>query len=587
MKLEIRSHHCGELSRSDIGKSVSLCGWVHRRRDLGGLIFIDLRDRYGITQLLFDPEFTPDTHEKASRLRLEWAIHVRGKVIARTQPNPKLATGEIEIKVESLEIYSESKTPPFSICDETIDVYDELRLKYRYLDIRRGYITKMLQLRHEALTHIRDHFNQHHFTEVGTPILSKSTPEGARDYLVPSRLHEGCFYALPQSPQLYKQLLMISGMDRYYQIAQCFRDEDLRSDRQPEFTQVDIEMSFVPSSELLDIVEKLFIRLFKECLGKEIPTTFQKMTYYDAMEKYGTDRPDLRFGMPLVRVDEIMRRSNFSVFLSELDRGGCIKALCVKGGAEISRKEIDRYAEFVGNFQLSGLAWIKKANDQFASSIVKYFPDELLFELAETTGMENGDLLLMGAGPEDRVNQSLDHLRRHIAKEKNLIPEGAFKFLWVVDFPLFGIDSETGQLTSVHHPFTAPLAEDISLLETEPLKVRSEAYDLVLNGYELGGGSRRIHDTKLQEKIFRLLQLSERAMEQKFGFFLEALQYGTPPHLGIAFGLDRIIMLLGGTENIRDVIAFPKTQKATDLMMSTPSFVDERQLDELKIRTLT
>lgn len=582
-----RTHTCGELTLSHLKQTVTLSGWMHRRRDHGGLIFIDLRDRFGLTQLIFDPAVVPPPmFEQASRLRSEWVVSIRGIVIPRAEgmANPKMHTGAIEIQVTELEILSSAKTPPFSIAEEVTDVNEEIRLKYRYLDIRRGDIVKKLALRHRIMLLMRNFLNENGFLEITTPILAKSTPEGARDYLVPSRIYPGNFYALPQSPQLFKQLLMVSGMDRYFQIAQCFRDEDLRADRQPEFTQVDIEMSFATPADLMHLLEGLMRQVFKEGIGVSIPSKFPHMKYHDCLEYYGTDRPDLRFGMKFVRIDSIAQRSTFTVFLEQLAAKGVVKAICVKGGAEISRKEIDAYTQFIGKFGVNGLAWIKKQSDGLSSSIVKFFSPELLQELSVALEVEVGDLILIAAAPEDRVNQGLDHLRRKIAKERNLIPSDALNFLWVTDFPLMRWNAEERRLESEHHPFTSPHFEDIPLLDKEPLKVRALAYDLVLNGYEIGGGSQRIHNGELQEKIFRALKLSQEEIKEKFGFFVEALQYGTPPHLGLALGLDRIIMVLSKTENIRDVIAFPKTQKASDLMMQCPSAVPRKQLDEIKIR---
>jgi aspartyl-tRNA synthetase len=582
-----RTHTCGELNRSHLKQSVTLSGWVHRRRDHGGLIFIDLRDRFGLTQLIFDPVVvSKERFEQASRLRSEWVISIKGIVIPRAEgmTNPKLRTGEIEIQVKELEILSSAKTPPFSICDEETDVNEELRLKYRYLDIRRGDIAKKLEIRHQAMLTTRNYMSRQGFLEISTPILAKSTPEGARDFLVPSRTYPGNFYALPQSPQLFKQLFMVAGMDRYFQIATCFRDEDLRADRQPEFTQIDLEMSFGTPSDLMHLLEGLVATIFKECVGVEIPRHFPHMKYRDCLENYGTDRPDLRFKMPLVRIDDIAERSTFGVFLEQLAAGGIVKAICVKGSADISRKEIENYTQFVNQFGLSGLAWMKSTSEGLSSNIVKFFSQDLLDELIARLKIEQNDLILIAAAPEDRVNQAMDHLRRKLAKDRNLIDPDALNFLWVTDFPLLRWNAEEGRLESEHHPFTSPNFEDISLLDSEPLKVRALAYDLVLNGYEIGGGSQRIHSSELQEKIFHILKLTSEEIKDKFGFFVEALQYGTPPHLGLAFGLDRIVMLLSKTENIRDVIAFPKTQKASDLMMQCPSKVAAKQLEELKIK---
>ncbi len=580
-----RTHTCGCLNKEQIGIPVTLSGWVHRRRDHGGLIFIDLRDRYGLTQLVFDPKITPEVHSEASKLRNEWVISIRGKVIPRAEgmANPKLATGAIEIEVSELAVLSTAKTPPFPIAEEDIDVNEELRLKYRYLDIRRGAIAKKLELRHQVMLTTRNFMSSRGFLEITTPILGKSTPEGARDYLVPSRVYPGNFYALPQSPQIFKQLLMVSGMDRYFQIAPCFRDEDLRSDRQPEFTQIDLEMSFSTPHDLMQLLEELMKTLFTEALGIQLTPPFQKMSHQDAMEFYGTDRPDLRFGLPLIRIDDLAAQSEFSVFHEQLKSGGVIKGLCIPGGSEISRREIDDYTQFVSKFGLQGLAWMKHQEEGLSSNIVKFFSPALLEQIKQRLKAEKGSLLLFAAGPEDRVNQGLDHLRRRIAKERNMIPENTYAFLWVVDFPLFRWNEEEHRLESEHHPFTSPHFEDIPLLKTDPLKARALAYDLVLNGYELGGGSQRIHNGDLQEAIFTALKLSPQEIEEKFGFFVEALKYGTPPHLGFAFGLDRIIMLLSKTENIREVIAFPKTQKASDLMMQCPAPATSQQLQEAKV----
>lgn len=581
-----RTHTCGDLRLKDKETSVTLSGWVNRRRDHGGLIFIDLRDRFGLTQLVFDPIKTPEAHHQAEKLRLEWVISIKGKVMPRADgmANTKLPTGEIEIFVEEMEILSKAKTPPFSICDEQIEVNEELRLKYRYLDIRRGDVANKIITRHKAMLATRQFLDSHGFLEISTPILGKSTPEGARDYLVPSRVYPGTFYALPQSPQIFKQLLMVSGMDRYFQIAQCFRDEDLRADRQPEFTQIDMEMSFGKPEDLMPIIEELIKTIFKACNNRDIKTPFRRLEHKTCLEKYGSDRPDLRFGMELHLLDEIAKETTFTVFLDQLKTGGTIKGLCVKGGADFSRKTIDEYTEFVGRLGVKGLAWIKLQENGLNSSIVKFFPEDVQKKLIKEMGMEVGDLIFMIADQPTRTNQALDHLRRKIAKDRGLVDPNHLEFLWVTDFPLFNWNEEEGFLQSEHHPFTSPNLEDIHLMETEPLKVRSSAYDIVLNGYEIGGGSQRIHNSELQQKIFECLKLTPEELENKFGFFLEALSYGTPPHLGIALGLDRMVMILTQTENIRDVIAFPKTQKASDLMLECPSKVANTQLKELKIR---
>jgi aspartyl-tRNA synthetase len=582
-----RTHTCGSLKKEDTGNSITLSGWVHRRRDHGGLIFIDLRDRFGLTQLVFDPDKNPVVHESAEKLRAEWVITVRGKVFPRREgmANTKLATGEIEVFVEEMEVLSKAKTPPFSICDETIEVNEELRLKYRYLDIRRGDVSEKLIQRHKAMIATRKYLDESGFLEIATPILGKSTPEGARDYLVPSRVYPGNFYALPQSPQIFKQLLMVSGMDRYFQIATCFRDEDLRADRQPEFTQIDIEMSFGYPDDLMNIIEGLIRKIFKDCKDIDIATPFRRLSHAVCMEKYGCDRPDLRFGMELIRLDDIAQKSTFSIFQDVLREQGEVKGLTVKKGADISRKGIDEYTEFVGRLGIKGLAWMKRQEGKLSSSIVKFFSEDLQNELIERMNVEEGDLIFMVADSPARVNQGLDHLRRRLARDRQLIPKDCYELLWVTDFPLFSWNDEEKRLESEHHPFTSPKFEDLALLEKDPLKMRSSGYDIVLNGYEIGGGSQRIHSPELQQKIFETLKLKPEELKAKFGFFIDALSYGTPPHLGIALGLDRIIMILTGTENIRDVIAFPKTQKASDLMLQSPSPVAQQQLNELKITT--
>ncbi|MDQ5956331.1 MAG: aspartate--tRNA ligase [Candidatus Rhabdochlamydia sp.] len=582
-----RTHTCGELRSSHIGKIVTLSGWVHRRRDHGGIIFIDLRDLFGLTQLVFDPKtISEELFHQASRLRSEWVISVKGQVIARTEKmiNHKLPTGELEIYVKELEILSSAKTPPFSICDEDIEVNEELRLKYRYLDIRRGLVADNLLLRHQVMLITRNFMSEQGFIEISTPILGKSTPEGARDYLVPSRTYPGNFYALPQSPQIFKQLLMISGMDRYFQIAPCFRDEDLRADRQPEFTQIDLEMSFGTPEDIMGIIKDLMTRVIQTVSPDIPPLSFPKMSYKDCLENYGTDHPDLRFKMPLVRLDDIIEKSEFTILREQLMQKGCIKALLVKNGADLSRREIEAYAQFVSLFGVSGLAWMKCQSEGLSSNITKFFSSDLLTDLTNRMQCEIGDLVLIAGGEEARINQGLDHLRRKIAKERNLIDSSSMHFVWVTDFPLLRWNADEKRIESEHHPFTAPYSEDLEMLNIDPLKVRALAYDLVLNGYEIGGGSQRIHNRELQNKIFEILCLSKNAIQEKFGFFVEALEYGTPPHLGFAFGLDRILMILAKTENIRDVIAFPKTQKASDLMMQAPAKVEKKQLNELKVQ---
>ncbi|OJU81356.1 MAG: aspartate--tRNA ligase [Chlamydia sp. 32-24] len=581
-----RTHDCGQLRREQVGQKVNLSGWVHRRRDHGGLIFVDLRDRYGLTQLVFDPNLNPQAHKVGEKIRSEYVITISGIVRNRQDGmvNTKLATGEIEVYVDNVEVLSKAKTPPFAISDEQIDVNEELRLKYRYLDIRRGDIAQKLMIRHKVMYAIREFLNDKDFLEITTPILGKSTPEGARDYLVPSRITLGSFFALPQSPQIFKQILMVAGLDRYFQIAQCFRDEDLRADRQPEFTQIDMEMSFGKPDDLMLIIEELFKYIFKKIKNIDLNLPFKRMTYHECINLYGCDRPDLRYGMELFELSDIAKESHFSIFQEQIENGGIVKGLCVKGGSELSRKNIEEYTQFVGQFGIKGLAWMKYQDNILQSNIVKYFSEESQKLLIKRANVSEGDLIFMIADSPSKVNQGLDHLRRKLAKDRKLIQDHTFEFLWVTDFPLFQKDVETGRLVSEHHPFTSPNFEDLHLIDSNPLQMRSYAYDLVLNGYEIGGGSQRIHDNDLQKKIFTLLNLSEDDLKQKFGFFIEALSYGTPPHLGLALGLDRIVMILTNTENIKDVIAFPKTQKASDLMLECPSKVADEQLKDLKIK---
>jgi aspartyl-tRNA synthetase len=571
-----RTHTCGELNKSHLGKKVSLCGWVHRCRDFGNCVFIDLRDKYGLTQIVLDGEFA-----KRFDLHQEWVINVKGIVSLRGEANTKIASGEIEIKAESILVLSKAKTPPFVVNDEQ-DVKDDLRLKYRYLDFRKGYLIDQMTLRHRAVLAARNFFDAHGFTEVATPILSKSTPEGARDYLVPSRVYPAFFYALPQSPQLFKQLLMIGGLDKYFQIATCFRDEDLRSDRQPEFTQIDVEMSFNTPQDVFFVIEKMMKHIFKTCIDMDLNTPFMHMRYKDCLEYYGCDKPDLRYDMKFFRLDDIVKKSSFAIFKDDKN----ITKAFVVNNKELSRKELEEYSEFIKPFNVRDLYFMKRTKEGFSGGVTKFFTSELLLEIEKKMGILEHDTVLIVSGEEACVNQALDQLRRLLAKKLNLIKKGDFKFLWVEDFPLFSLDKETKEITSEHHPFTMPHLEDIVFLEKEPLRVRSLSYDLVLNGYELASGSQRIHNEELQAKIFHLLKLTKEEMEKKFGFFIEALQYGTPPHGGIAVGLDRLMMILSGTENIRDVVAFPKTIKAADLMTGSPSLVDEKQLRELKIKNV-
>lgn len=581
--MKYRTHKCNELSLNHVGDRVRLSGWVHRYRNHGGVVFIDLRDRFGITQIVCRQEESPELHRLMDQVRSEWVLCVEGLVCARLEgmENPNLATGSIEVEVSHLEILSRAQNLPFSISDEHINVNEELRLTYRYLDMRRGDILDRLMWRHKVMLACREYLDEQGFTEVVTPILGKSTPEGARDYLVPSRIYPGNFYALPQSPQLFKQILMVGGLDRYFQIATCFRDEDLRADRQPEFAQIDMEMSFGGPEDLFPIVENLVARMFA-VKGVELSTPFQRMTYQEAKEFYGTDKPDLRFGLRLKNCCEYAKKFSFSIFLDQMAQGGIVKGFCVPGGADISRKQLDGYTDFVKRYGAMGLVWIKNQDGKIASNVAKFASEEVFQEMFEAFEAKDQDMLLLVAAPEAVANQSLDHLRRLIAKERQLYDATQYQFVWITDFPLFA--KEDGELCPEHHPFTAPLDEDIPLLDKEPLSVRSSSYDLVLNGYEIASGSQRIHNPDLQNKIFGLLKLSQESVKEKFGFFIDALSFGTPPHLGIALGLDRIMMVLTGAETIREVIAFPKTQKAGDLMMSAPSEILPIQLKELGLK---
>ena len=581
--MKYRTHKCNELSLNHVGDRVRLSGWVHRYRNHGGVVFIDLRDRFGITQIVCRQEESPELHRLMDQVRSEWVLCVEGLVCARLEgmENPNLATGSIEVEVSHLEILSRAQNLPFSISDEHINVNEELRLTYRYLDMRRGDILDRLMWRHKVMLACREYLDEQGFTEVVTPILGKSTPEGARDYLVPSRIYPGNFYALPQSPQLFKQILMVGGLDRYFQIATCFRDEDLRADRQPEFAQIDMEMSFGGPEDLFPIVENLVARMFA-VKGVELSTPFQRMTYQEAKEFYGTDKPDLRFGLRLKNCCEYAKKFSFSIFLDQMAQGGIVKGFCVPGGADISRKQLDGYTDFVKRYGAMGLVWIKNQDGKISSNVAKFASEEVFQEMFEAFEAKDQDMLLLVAAPEAVANQSLDHLRRLIAKERQLYDATQYQFVWITDFPLFA--KEDGELCPEHHPFTAPLDEDIPLLDKGPLSVRSSSYDLVLNGYEIASGSQRIHNPDLQNKIFGLLKLSQESVKEKFGFFIDALSFGTPPHLGIALGLDRIMMVLTGAETIREVIAFPKTQKAGDLMMSAPSEILPIQLKELGLK---
>ena len=580
-----RTHHCWELDASDVDREVVLMGWVHRRRDHGGVIFVDLRDREGITQVVFNPAVDPEIHARAHAIRNEYVLAVRGKVENRPADmiNPKLKTGEIEVTVTEFKLLNEAKTPPFLIEDD-IDASETIRLKYRHLDLRRPQMQKNLILRHRATAAVRNFLNQHGFLDLETPFLTRSTPEGARDYLVPSRVNPGQFYALPQSPQIFKQLFMISGFDRYYQIVRCFRDEDLRADRQPEFTQIDIEMSFVGEDDVMELTEGMMAGLFKEALGLQLKQPFTRLTYEDAVHRFGLDKPDTRFDLELKDISDIVGGSNFKVFSDAVKKGGIVKALNAKGCIDFSRKEIDDLIKFVGVYRAKGMAWIKVKENEWQSPITKFFSDAEKKALAERIEMKAGDLVFFVADQPTVVNESLGHLRNHLGKTLGLIAEDEFKFLWVTRFPMFEYDETEKRLQALHHPFTSPLEEDLDLLSKEPLAVKSRAYDLVLNGYEIGGGSIRNHQRNIQEKVFEALNMDRETYEGKFGFLLDALDSGTPPHGGIAIGVDRLVMLMGGQSSIRDVIAFPKTQKATCSMTGAPAEIAREQLDELYLK---
>ncbi len=579
----MRSHYCGELRREDVGKEVTLCGWVEGTRDLGALIFIDLRDREGKTQIVFREESNKDNFLSAGKIRSEFVLQVKGKVVLREgNINKDMKTGEIEVEVEELDILNASEVPPFEVVDD-VNASEELRLKYRYLDLRRKSLQHNIAMRSRIVHTVRSYFIEKGFLDIETPNLLKSTPEGARDYVVPSRVHKGKFYALPQSPQIMKQLLMVSGFDRYFQIARCFRDEDLRAHRQPEFTQIDVEMSFAEPQDIMDTIEGMMGKVL-DLIGIEHKLPFPVMSYKEAMDRFGSDAPDTRYGMELNDISDIVRDSAFKVFSSVVEGGGVVKAVCGKGMAEYSRKMIDNLEEFVKGYGAKGLAWIKLEESEIKSPIAKFLSEDELNGIISSCGAEKGDMIMIVAGAYGMVVEALGRLRKHIAAERELVDLTANEFLWVVDFPLVEYDEEGDRFVAKHHPFTMPLEEDMGKLDSEPENVRAQAYDLVWNGVELGGGSIRIHRTDIQEKIFGALGFSEKEAQSRFGFLLNALKYGAPPHGGIALGVDRLVMSCVGAESLRDVIAFPKTTSASDLMMESPSGIDEKQLKELSLK---
>lgn len=580
-----RTGYCGDLDKKDVNREVTLLGWVQRRRDLGGLIFIELRDRQGIVQVVFNPEINPTAHEKAQSLRSEYVAGIKGKVVSRPEgtANPKLRTGEIEVVANELKILNTAKTPPFPIEDEA-DIAEDTRLKYRYLDLRRPWLQKNLILRHKIAKEVRNYFDRLGFFEIETPMLTKSTPEGARDFLVPSRLSPGHFYALPQSPQLFKQILMVSGFDKYFQIVRCFRDEDLRADRQPEFTQIDVEMSFITVEDVRKIMEGLMAHVFKEVLDIGLKLPFPILSYDEAMNRYGADKPDIRFEMELRDVSKELKNSSFQVFKDAIEGKGAVKAINVKGGSSLSRKEVDDLAHFVQNYGAKGLISAKVGSGGWQSSIQKFITEDERRAINQALSAAENDLLLFVAGPSKVVYQSLANLRLHLGEKLGLVPKEEYRFVWILDFPLLEYDETERRYVAVHHPFTAPKDEDIPKLKDHPELVKAKAYDLVLNGSEIGGGSIRNHLREVQSLLFEKLGMGEEEAKERFGFLLEALEYGTPPHGGIAFGLDRLVMILSHADSIRDVIAFPKTQKGTCLMTDAPSKVDSKQLDELWIK---
>ena len=580
-----RTHYCGDLRAGDVGKEVILMGWALRRRDHGGLIFIDLRDREGIAQIVFDPELNKNAHAVAESVRSEFVLAVKGKVIPRPEGtvNTEMKTGEVEIQVLECKLLNRSKPLPFML-DEHSDINENIRLKYRYLDLRRPQLQYNLILRSKVAQLTRSYLSDNGFIELETPFLTKSTPEGARDFLVPSRINQGHFYALPQSPQIFKQILMISGFDRYFQVVRCFRDEDLRADRQPEFTQIDCEMSFIDREDIITVMEGLIARIFKEAKDVEVQLPVERITYADAIKRFGVDNPDLRFGIELCELTDLVKASGFKVFAEVASKGGIIKGLNAKGCSKFSRKEIDDLTEFVKIYGAKGLAYVKIENGEWHSPIAKFFTPEEIAEMNIVFGAEEGDLLFFVADKPKVVNDSLGKLRNHLAGILKLTSKDDYRFVWVTDFPLLEWDEEENRWAAVHHPFTAPMDEDLEFVESDPGRCRAKAYDLVLNGNEIGGGSIRIHQEQVQSLMFKLLGMSVESARSKFGFLLDALEFGTPPHGGIAFGMDRLIMLLTGSDSIRDVIAFPKTQKGSCMMSEAPSPVDNKQLRELGVR---
>ena len=582
-----RTTYCGLVTEEFLNEKVTLKGWVHNRRDLGGLIFVDLRDREGIVQIVFNPDFSEEALQVAETVRSEYVVEVEGVVTKRDTEtiNPKIKTGQVEVQVSNIEIINKSETPPFSINEENVNVDENIRLKYRYLDLRRQELAQTFKMRHQTTRSIRQYLDNNGFFDIETPVLTKSTPEGARDYLVPSRVHEGEFYALPQSPQLFKQLLMISGFDKYYQIVKCFRDEDLRADRQPEFTQVDIEMSFVDQEDIIAMGEDMLRKVVKDVKGIDVSGPFPRMTYAEAMDRFGSDKPDTRFGMELINVSQLGKEMNFKVFKDTVDNNGEIKAIVAKDAAnKYTRKDMDALTEFVNIYGAKGLAWVKVVDDGLSGPIARFFEDVNVETLKQLTEAKPGDLVMFVADKPNVVAQSLGALRIKLAKELGLIDESKLNFLWVTDWPLLEYDEDAKRYVAAHHPFTSPKREDIEKLDTEPENVQANAYDIVLNGYELGGGSIRIHDGELQQKMFEVLGFTNEQAQEQFGFLLDAFKYGAPPHGGIALGLDRLVMLLTNRTNLRDTIAFPKTASATCLLTDAPGEVSDKQLQELSLR---